>query len=78
MPGLLDQLLDDAARQLHAVGEVEHRLAGLDMHEFEHQVEEVAFGDAGFGDRSGDRRRAVDDGRDLIRRRHAHRRQVPP
>jgi hypothetical protein len=34
MRRLLDQFLQHAARQLHPAGQVEDRLASLDMHEF--------------------------------------------
>ncbi len=73
---LLDQLLDQKAGQLHQVGEIQDRLRRFGMHELDHQVQEVAVGNPGLLERGRDRRGAVDDGGDLVRRHHAHRDQV--
>ena len=57
---LIEQLLHDTARQFEALGQIEQRLAGFEMHKFEEQVEQVARRHAGFRHPRGNRRRGVD------------------
>jgi hypothetical protein len=57
---LLEQLLHDASREFEPLGQIEQRLAGFKMHEFEEQVEQAARRYAGFGHSCGNRGRGVD------------------
>ena len=73
---LVEQLLHDAARQFEALGQLEQRLAGFDMHEFEQQVEQAALRHAGLGHSRGNRRRGIDHLGQLLGAEQSHRDQV--
>jgi hypothetical protein len=73
---LVQQLLDDQARQLDAVGEIEDGFAALDAHEFQHQAEQVARRDPGRGNPVWRRRRAMNHRVELLFSQMAKRDEV--
>jgi len=69
---LIEQLLDHQPRDLQAFGQVEQRLAGFEVHEFEQQIHQAAGRNAGLGQVGRNRRRGAEGLGELIGRQHTH------
>ena len=64
--GVVDDLLNHGVGQMQAEGEFGHRLATGGTHEAQHQPEQEAAGDPGFGHGAGHHRRLVHHGEELL------------
>ena len=74
--GVVQQLLDDAVRQLHVTGQIGNRLARFDVHKLQQQIEQAALGNAGVGDGHRNGRRAVDHRQQLLGRQQSQGDQI--
>src|SRR5438270_572308 len=64
--GVVHQVLDQAVRKFHAVGEFRHDLARFEVHELQHEIEQIAVRDAGLRHRARHGRRIGDHGAELF------------